>query len=294
MPTFAELCEEQGLEHRIGGTHPSVSVGWVGINCPFCGEEDGFHMGYKDGFVCWKCGPHRSGDTLAAALHIPMRAAIELANSITPEDPEDQDETQQAARKRKLVNPEGVGPLLKMHADYLRSRRLNPRELVNLWEIQGIGNGHGFYSRRVYIPVMYRGQTVSWVTRAIDAHVERRYCAAGKDAEKLPHKQLLFGEDFAGSRIAVHEGPMDVFAIGPGATATLGTGVSIQQVRRIAKRPVRFICFDSSQQAQERAKALVDQLRIYPGKTFRVELDAKDACEADERERRRFRRMLRA
>lgn len=294
MPPFSELCEEQGIDFREGGTHPSVSVGWVGINCPFCVEEDDFHMGYRNGFVCWKCGPHRSGSVLAAILRIPLPRAIALAETITPEDDELIDGTEAEGAGRKLVVPPGVGPLLRMHAEYLRSRNLDPAEMVNTWELQGIGNGHGFMSRRIWIPIQYRGKTVSWTSRAIDDDVERRYQAAGKNAERLSHKKLLFGEDQAGSGIIVHEGPFDVFAVGRGATATCGTGVSPSQLKRIAKHPLRVICFDSSPMAQERARALVDTLSIFPGRTLRVELDAKDAGEAVPRELRRLRRLIHA
>jgi hypothetical protein len=100
----------------------------------------------------------------------------------------------------------------------------------------------------------------------------------------MPHRNLLYGEDYCRHTILVHEGPLDVWAVGPGATATCGTEFSPAQIRRIARYPRRGICFDSEPAAQTRARRLAAQLSLFPGETDLIKLDANDPGSAGAKE----------
>jgi len=100
--------------------------------------------------------------------------------------------------------------------------------------------------------------------------------SAGYEQEAVHHKTILYGADYARHAVIVHEGPTDVWATGPGAVATCGTGFTDAQVLALSRYAVRVACFDSSDAAQRRARELCDMLAPYPGETVRVVLETGD------------------
>ena len=100
------------------------------------------------------------------------------------------------------------------------------------------------------------------------------------DQEAVNHKTLIYGADFCRHAIVVVEGPLDTWAIGPGAGALCGTGFTRAQVLAISRFPVRAICFDALPDAQKTARELCNLLRVLPGETYNVVLDSKDPGEA--------------
>lgn len=164
--------------------------------------------------------------------------------------------------------------------------------MKRLWCLQGIGIAARL-SWRIYIPIHYQGEVVSWTTRAIGKHVQPRYLSAGPEQESVSHKSILYGGDYVRNAVIVCEGPTDVWRIGPGAVATLGTSYSRSQMLEISKVPIRAVCFDMERPAQKRATKLVEELRAFPGLTMRIELEtANDVADADEDEVAEIRRAV--
>ena len=118
-----------------------------------------------------------------------------------------------------------------------------------------------------------------------------RYISASAEQEKINHKHLIYGQDFCHHSIIVVEGPLDAWRIGPGAGALFGTAFTTAQVRKIVKYPYRYIVFDSSAEAQRRARELAEQLSAFQGITETIELDAEDPGSASPKEIRRLRRV---
>jgi len=192
--------------------------------------------------------------------------------------------------KGKLIIPKGVGNLQIPHARYLVERGFLPKDIINLWKIQGIGIA-GKLSWRIFIPIIYHGKMVSWTTRSISNRGKvTRYISAELKEESIPHKSLLYGEDYVQQSIIITEGPFDVWKIGPGAVATLGVGYSNEQAFRMTSYPKRAICFDNEKEAQKRAKKLCEDLSVFPGETFNIQLNAKDAASADAKEIQQIRK----
>lgn len=187
--------------------------------------------------------------------------------------------------------PRGLSGLLQAHRRYLRSRGFNPEELERLWRIQAIGLG-GRLRWRIFIPIYYKGEPVSWTTRSLSDE-GTRYLSAKAEEEKVSHKKILYGLDYVRDRTIVSEGPFDVWAIGPGAVCTFGTAFKVQQEAIIGSIPVRYICYDGNEEAQKRAKKLCQHLAAFPGKTANIVLDAKDPAESRPKELRQLRALLR-
>lgn len=280
---FEDLLSSYGVPYQTEGKH--CRDGWLQLDCPFCAPMGPLYLGYnKQGgyFNCWRCGPLSVIGTLTALTkerHSELKRLIGGLERVR-------------SPKIKITGtlklPKGRKPLRSVHKQYLRSRRYNPEEIVRLWRIEGIGLASKL-SWRLFIPIIYHGDVVSWTTRACRDDVDARYISASLTDEALPHKQLLYGEDYVRHTIIVHEGPLDVWRTGPGAVCTCGTGYSQAQVRRIARYARRVICFDNEPKAQQRAKLLCDMLDPFPGETFNVTLEGKDASASTDLEIDRLR-----
>jgi hypothetical protein len=235
---------------------------------------------------CWVCGTHGLAETLAELFNVTIREAFHLLQQVKKER-----HIAEVKRSGKLVIPKGVGPLKKRHRDYLKGRNYNVKHIQSLFHIQGIGRATQL-SWRIFIPIHLKSEIVSWTTRSITESHSYRYLSAGPLTEAVPHKDLLYAEEFARHAIIVTEGPLDVWRFGPGAVATFGTAFTHAQVLRMTKFPVRAVCFDNEKIAQKRAKRLVSMLAGFPGETYHIEIDSNDLGSATKKEIKRLRKLL--
>ena len=294
---FEDILREYRIPYFREGKY--ARPGWIQFHCPFCfgrSNAEKPYGGYNiaNNYVnCWACGAHTVVNTVMKLTGMPFRQVKEIVDDL---DPAELKEERKRAGKLKL--PENLGPLLKCHGEYLRGRGFSTKLLKNLWGIQGLGfdgkrrDSERFdLSWRIFIPITLHGEIVSWTTRSL-VDSGTRYLSAAEDEESVPHKEILYGEDYATTAISIHEGPADVWRVGKGAVATLGVGWTSAQVLRMSRYPRRIICFDNEPAAQRRARMLCSLLEIFPGPTFIVRLDAKDAAGASEGEIRKLRRLL--
>lgn len=287
MADIIELLEARNVPFRREGQHHHVSAGWVGMDCPQCSPGTGkFRLGYSlrtGAVVCWVCGRVGGFGTLAEVLGVSRRDLDELL--VRP------GYVARAKPKGTLKIPAGVGDLSRAHREYLRGRGFDPSHIEQLWGVRGIGRG-GRLAWRLWIPIHREERVVSWTTRAIVDDIQAKYVNARPDEEETPAKSVLYGADWCGHSVIVHEGPTDVWRTGPGAVATMGLVVSREQVRLLSSYPRRIVCFDSEPEAQRRARRLCEDLAAFPGETIRVQLDAADPGSASESETQKLRRLL--
>lgn len=288
--TLADILRELEIDRREWGTHHHTSRGREQIDCPWCSPRSGrFRMGVRLGSMasCWTCSFHPLVETLVEASGRPWREVRSLIG-----DADALPRTDDTRKRGRLRLPDGLGPLLPAHDDYLRGRGFDPRELERLWGIRGIGPAAKL-AWRIFIPITQDGRTVSWTTRKIAAGDDRKYWNASPDQEEISAKQVLFGADRAGHSVTVHEGYLDAVAVGPGALGTGGLVVTRSQLLAIVSFPRRAICFDSEPDAQRRAEKLCRDLEPFPGVTINVVLETgKDAAEADKKEIKKLRRRF--
>jgi hypothetical protein len=274
---------------REGNHH--CREGWFQTDCPFCGlHSKRYHLGWNLRFNyvhCWKCGGHGLIETLMHLSDKPFQVIKPLVDQLDTANLEDYKKEEQTGH---LQIPKGVTELKAAHKRYLKKRNLNPNEISRQWSIGGIGL-HSKLSWRLFIPIQLDGEVVSWTTRSISNN-GLRYVSAAASQEAVNHKRILYGEDFCQHAVIVHEGPFDVWRTGYGAVALCGTGYTRAQVLRIAKYPIRVICFDNEPEAQKRACQLCDMIEPFQGETYNVQLKAKDAAEADDKEIAELRRFL--
>lgn len=278
-----DLLNDLGVDFRLVGEHHHATTGWCSIDCPFCSPGSGkFRLGLNIRFGaanCWSCGPKKISEVLyeltGSYSHL-KSLHFDFSSDFTSSLPH--------KKPGKFKQPEGLSPgLLPVHISYLRQRKFDPDNLARLWGLRGFGLHHK-YCWRIWIPILYRGEVVSFTTRSL-SNEEPRYLNSPPEDEKLPLKDLLFGEDYARHAIVVCEGPFDAMAIGPGAVATCGVGYTAEQLAKMVTYPNRVVCFDSEPNAQIRAKELCRELALFPGQTSNITLETgKDPAEASEEE----------
>lgn len=287
LMTIQEVLEGLGVAYAATGHH-HCREGWIQLKCcPFCGSQN-YHLGWnlRSNYAsCWRCGGY-NGKRVLEALGVPVQEVLRLFRSINiapqPEKP--------CLGPRRLKEPIRRGPLLSVHREYLRKRGFSPEHVCRLWDVEGIGLAPRL-SWRLYIPICFHEQRVSWTTRAIGSKVAQRYVSASAAEEAVNHKTLVYGMDFCRHSIVICEGPLDAWKIGPGGGALFGTAFTTAQIRKLVAIPRRFVCFDSSPDAQRRARELCHQLACFPGVTENLLIDAKDPGEASEKELRLIRKI---
>lgn len=280
-----ELFEELGVDFQTSGKHSTQ--GWIQLrDCPSCGSSN-YHLGFNlraRFFSCWKCGGLKTDYVLKELGATPEQRREFWKGSDLPVE-------KRSRPQGSLKEPKHRGPLLKPHVRYLEERGLDPQQMQTLWEVEGIGVA-GLLSWRIYVPIVQAGKRVSWTSRAIGSR-QPRYFSAGAHEESVPHKDCVYGIDFARHSIVIVEGPADVWKVGPGAVALFGTAYTPAQVRALSRFPFRYILFDNETTAQLQARKLAAQLSCFPGTTSILECDAKDPGELPAREIQRLRRIAR-
>ena len=147
--------------------------------------------------------------------------------------------------------------------------------MADLWELGGIGPAREL-KWRIFAPVFdLQGREITWTTRAI-GNDAKRYISAPVEKEEVNIKATLYGQHLARHSIIITEGPVDAWAIGPGAVATCGVGYTQTQAQLAAAYPNRAVCFDAEPAAQRRAEELCQLLAGMPGRTVNIELETGD------------------
>ncbi len=268
---WSELLDHLSIRYSTTSGHGRE--GWLQIDCPFCGSGTGkWHMGINEaaGYTnCWRCGYHSIVESLCAAGNREVSEILGLLTNLKRVIPK-------TAEKKtgKLIKPKNIEDMTSAHRRYLKGRDYDPDTIANLWGVQGIGIASRL-SWRLWIPITYQHEVVSWTTRTIGQN-KSRYISADVGEEAINHKHLLYGEDMAHLAIIIVEGPTDAWRIGPGAVALFGLIWSAEQVQRMKQYPVRVVCFDNEHLGRKAARKLSNVLNVFPGETWEVTLSGAD------------------
>jgi hypothetical protein len=286
MQNIKEVLQLLNVDFKTSG-HKDVRTNYIGLHCPYCNRKEKYYLGINlsNGIcTCWYCGPHSIADALSNITNRSKSEIYDLLRGIGW--------SKVKTKPRGCLKiPQGVGSLSLAHRIYLQRRGFDPDTLTDLWGIRGIGISSRL-SWRIWIPVTFQGEVVSWTTRSIGEN-EPRYVSAGPNEESIALKTLLYGSDYCYNSVIVVEGPIDVWAIGYGAVATCGTSFTKEQINTIGNYPVRAICFDNEPNAQIRARRLASELQLLPGDTHIIELESgKDAASANKDELEEIRKTF--
>lgn len=287
-----EIFRSLRIEFKTAEESSDVRTGWLGTVCPMCSRgPDKYYLGWNLSHPrahCWSCGNIPMAKALAELAGISWGRA----KAILGEVESDYAAPDKSELRGKYIEPPHVrvGLVDEPHYIYLQKRGFDPYAICKLWGVRSISLSEKL-SWRLFIPIQYRGENVSWTTRTIGGGTPR-YISAPPEYEKISARELLYGGDFVRHAAIVCEGPADCWAIGPGAVGLLGIGFSPAQVLRLSRIPCRYICFDAEPAAQLRARQLCDQLAPFPGVTSNIEIEGKDPGSASAKELRAIRKFL--
>lgn len=273
MLDLRALGQERGIA-IISSGHHHCHEGWLQLHCPFCSPGSGYHLGFsleRGNFHCWRCGSHRTWDVLVRLLG--SDAAARAAWGKYHTEPEHVLPTKKLRKKTAWVPP-GMGLLGKQHVRYLRERRFDPEHLVKEWGIRGTSFLSGReWNWRVCFPIQdHSGRIVAYGGRAIGNEVTPKYRLPPDERITCDPKSLLYGIHRAkGDAVVIVEGPADVWRLGEGAVATLGTGWHVEQAVQLRTFSRRFVMYDPEPLAQQRATELAEWLGMYSGETEVIE-----------------------
>ena len=237
--------------------------GWLNVRCPMPGCSDtGKHGGFNIAgsyYTCWKCGAHSLASVLRRLLRLPgdtidtllaenegRLSVISVLNKKTA-----------GAKKVKWPGQ----PLNGAERRYLKGRGFDPDYLIAHYGIAG-GGIAGPWKYRVLIPFFQDGVLVSFLGRDITGKSSMRYRNLDLELSVRDPKACLYNLDHCKSdQVFVLEGTTDVWRMGDGFVATLGTAVTPGQVRLLGQRfkKVTFL-FDPEPEAQGKARKVGAQL----------------------------------
>lgn len=262
MPFNAvQFCKDYHIPYAAQGKN--VSSGWVGVQCPFCHDKSN-HGGINQdngNYSCWKCGfddmalyiQHAAGVNFQEALGIKRRYYS-------------QHRTEYRLGKEQAVSQiEMPGDKLQsIHEYYLTGRGFDPDFLVQKYGIKGTGIT-GYWRYRIIIPIFHRGQMVSYTGRDITDRQEERYLTLSKKESIVNPKHVLYGLENCQnkSRVCVVEGCTDVWRMGDGFCATMGTALTEQQISLLLSYRHIILMFDPEEEAYEKAKKAAENIAVY-------------------------------
>lgn len=268
--SLEQLFKDYNIQFTTEGKN--TMSGWINVQCPFC-DDTSNHMGINAdgwGVHCWRCGKHRITETLERLLKVRKNEVIDIIKKYKSHVPKSIKDTIQSTNIKPYKRPYGVEDLLPNHIKYLTKRNYNIDYLTNTWEIKGTGPlahlDNIDYNHRLFIPIIWENQEVSFQTRDITNKSDLRYKACPKDREIIHHKDILYMHPdiiLYNKKAICVEGVTDVWRLGKLAFATFGIEYTRRQVRQIAKHFNKiYLLFDSEPQAQYKAKQLKSELEF--------------------------------
>jgi len=262
MIDIIKLYQDFNIHFRTEGK--GVARGWVGISCPFCSGNPGYHLGYcidqsnkySGAYTCWRCGGKNTKKVIAKITNSTESEAWKIMQRYSSDSVTKTKEIRKTKKAVKCLLPVGLVPIKGKLYIYLKKRKFEVKELISTWDIRGTGPV-GPYKHRIIAPIYFKKQLVSFQGRDITGKSDMKYKACPKDLEVRDHKNCLYGYDLARkSSVVVCEGITDVWRLGPGSVATFGIKFTDEQVRLLSKFKKVFILFDTDSEAVTQAELL--------------------------------------
>ena len=291
MFDFLRFCEDYNISYKL------CNGDWANINCPIpgCKERD-----YKGGFNltnsfynCYRCGRHSKIELLQSITGFRYEQIYTLLKEYSIGNTNYNNISEIDYRPVKVDLPLFSKPIRENEKafKYLENRNFDVYELEDKYGILATNNLSDV-PHRIIIPIFFKGQLVSWTARSYLKTIDKakRYFSASKDKEVILHKSVLYNWDNTSDIIVIVEGCTDVWRLGDSIVACFGTQFSDNQIKLIKEKRKAFIIYDREEQAQEKARKLMNSLSLFidvenvliPFKNDKGEY--KDPGELDKRE----------
>ena len=281
-----QFYHDFGIPYKTEG-HKHCKVGWVNIACPHCTGNPGWHMGFHlthHYFRCRRCGWKPIVNTLALLANVDYDEAYILAKQYGSLYGYTKPIKEIKPNVSPFLLPPNLTELKTIHRNYLIGRNFNPDELIEIWDIKGIGPlsrvDDNDYKFRIFIPYYWGGTIISFDTRDVTGKKDVKYLACHKDREIIPHKEILYGrQEYWGSTGILVEGPTDAWRFGPQSCAASGIEYTDYQKMVLGRTFKRlFIVFDAGESAATyQARELKAELQsLYHTEVKQIDIQSGD------------------
>jgi len=285
--------DDRGISYDSEGKN--VSSGWIGVNCPFCGDDPSNHLGINlttKRISCWRCGMRDSIKRLI--VHVDKCGWSTANQTITRYiDPSagPPPHVPWPVREEVILPVEATKTFTNGHIKFLEERRFDPEEIINKYDLWAtwIAERHAF---SIIAPVYHHYKILSFVSRDVLGFREPPYINASIQESVIPCKSLLYNADRMGHTAIVVEGITDVWRIGDGSVAVFGIKWTMAQVMRLSGLKHVFIMFDMDDRAQECARTLATALTMIVRQVTILKLDKGDPADMPQDEVRHLRREI--
>lgn len=237
----------------VSGPAEDTGKNWYGFTCPLCDDQK-MHAGMhkkSGGFHCHRCNNKDLVEVVAALAGVKRKDAFSILKQYGVQFSRNVI-TEKKIYKRKDIDikfPYGCRELRKPHQDYLRSRNYDPFKIEREWGVLGTAKFAGAWSQRIIIPIYdIRGEIVSYQGRDITGKSSVRYRSLENEKSIIDLKYCLYGvQHVKGRRVIVTEGALDVWRLGYGSIALLGTSHTLAQLVELSRFDTVFLFFDQDE-----------------------------------------------
>lgn len=248
-----EYLDSRNIPYSTSGKN--VSQGWIGIQCPFCGDKSN-HLGINlssKATSCFICGKHSIFDLIKELDNCSFGQAKNTIGKFGGGYVEPYQDTPN--RPTKVILP-GKPLLLPLHRQFLINRNFDPDHILQTYQVRSVGLV-GRYKHRLIIPIFDNRRITGFTARDVTGKAAVKYISIENEKAIVSVKDSLYNLNRCTSdTVIVVEGATDVWRIGKNSCATFGIGTSKPQLFQLSKFKRIFILFDAEEEAQKRADKL--------------------------------------
>lgn len=253
-----EYLDDRGIDYATAG-HKNVSVGWIGLSCPFCGDKS-THLGINlesKMFSCFRCGKKGGSVSLVQQFdNCSYSRAIGVVSTFVIRDFSHIKRKERTHASVTMLPNNTSSNFLPIHDKFLTSRKYDRSFLERKYDIMAVGPTCDDWKFRIVIPVYLNHELVTYVARDTTGKLEVPYKNCPIELCIRQAKHCLYGLDEAKDEIILVEGILDAWRIGTKAVATFGTQVTDEQILLLGEKKIKraFVLFDAD--ATKKAESL--------------------------------------
>ena len=296
---------DRGVPFKERGKN--ISQDWIGIQCLWC-DDRSEHLGIhtsRGTINCFRCPI--TGTVIRLVMKIdrcdyPTALKIIVKfdrfrsthSRVLPKDRTQEYERlrRQDQRVNVLSQFNFTDDSLPIHEGYLRDRYFDPLHLKEKYKIKFCGPV-GMFKLRVIIPVLIRGECVSFTARDTTGKAEPPYLNCPNEQSIIDIRDTIYNIDNSDSPdVLIVEGVTDVWNIGDDTVATLGIKFTPMQVLTLSRYRRCFILYDAEEQAQIQAERLSKDLNTVVNEVIQLQLPQGDPADLSEDDVKSLRKQI--
>ena len=280
----AYLEDRNILFHTEG---KNVTEGWTNITCLWCDDLSN-HLGVSPNnlYHCWICG--KKGSVLDIIRKIEncsyskAESIVKEYSTLSPLTFEEKIKEHIGPRRGSIL-PKEAGELTTLHRDYLQQRNYNPDFLIEKYRLTAC-DFFGKYKYRIIVPVLMAGKVVNFTARDTTGRAKEPYLNCPNKEALIPMKDCLYNLDSVQDTALIVEGVTDVWTMGDGTVATMGTEFTQNQILLLHQKGIKkaAVMFDGAPVAIAIAHKLANTLSAIIPVVDVLELDSGDPGELSE------------